>query len=49
MGITIDTIEPDAVLPSHSDVVVIGGGIIGIATALFLARDGVSVTLCEKR
>lgn len=48
MGITIDTIEPDTALPSHSDVVVIGGGIIGITTALFLARDGVSVTLCEK-
>lgn len=48
MGITIETIDPDAELPASSDVVVIGGGIIGIMTALFLAREGVSVTVCEK-
>ena len=48
MGITIETIEPDPSLPAASDVVVIGGGIIGITTALFLAREGVSVTVCEK-
>lgn len=48
MGITIETIERDESLPAASDVVVIGGGIIGIATALFLAREGISVTVCEK-
>ena len=48
MGITIETIEPDAARPASSDVVVIGGGIIGIMTALFLAKDGISVTVCEK-
>jgi glycine/D-amino acid oxidase-like deaminating enzyme len=48
MGITIETIDPDTSLPASSDVVVIGGGIIGIMTALFLAKDGVSVTVCEK-
>lgn len=48
MGITIETIAPDATLPKSSDVVVIGGGIIGIMTALFLAKDGISVTVCEK-
>lgn len=48
MGITIETIEPETALPARSDVVVIGGGIIGIMTALFLAHDGVSVTVCEK-
>ena len=37
-----------APLPDAADVVVIGGGIAGVATALYLARDGLSVVLCEK-
>jgi len=37
-----------APLPGASDVVIIGGGIIGVSTALFLARQGVRVTLLEK-
>lgn len=36
------------VVPPSADVVIIGGGIIGASTALFLARKGVSVVLCEK-
>jgi glycine/D-amino acid oxidase-like deaminating enzyme len=35
-------------LPSCVDVAIIGGGIVGCATAYFLARQGVSVLLCEK-
>lgn len=35
-------------LPNSADVVVIGGGVIGVTTALFLARAGVSVVLLEK-
>lgn len=35
-------------LPAQTDVVVIGGGVIGVTTALFLARAGVSVLLLEK-
>lgn len=35
-------------LPDAVDVVVIGGGIIGVCTAYELARTGVRVLLCEK-
>jgi glycine/D-amino acid oxidase-like deaminating enzyme len=34
--------------PSDTDVVVIGGGVIGVCTALYLARAGRRVTLLEK-
>ena len=34
--------------PHNSDVVIIGGGIIGVSTAYFLAKEGVKVCLCEK-
>lgn len=34
--------------PASSEVVIIGGGIIGITTALFIARKGVAVTVVEK-
>ena len=42
------SVSADASLPKHVDTVVIGGGIIGAATAYFLAERGVSVALCEK-
>lgn len=35
-------------LPGQVDVAVIGGGVVGVCTALFLAEAGVSVVLCEK-
>jgi glycine/D-amino acid oxidase-like deaminating enzyme len=35
-------------LPESVDVVVIGGGVIGISTAWFLAQSGVSVLVCDK-
>jgi glycine/D-amino acid oxidase-like deaminating enzyme len=34
--------------PKQADVVIIGGGVIGVCTALFLARAGQKVVLCEK-
>jgi glycine/D-amino acid oxidase-like deaminating enzyme len=34
--------------PTSCDVVVIGGGVIGVMTAWFLAERGLAVTLCEK-
>src|ERR1700730_8047671 len=36
-------------LPSSADVVVIGGGIVGAATAFFARRAGLSVVIVEKR
>jgi glycine/D-amino acid oxidase-like deaminating enzyme len=48
MGPVIDPVTTDETVPLRADVVVIGGGIIGISAALFLARQGVSVALCEK-
>lgn len=41
-------IKSNTTLPSQVDVVVIGGGIIGVATTLSLAEHGVRVALCEK-
>ncbi|MFG6079323.1 NAD(P)/FAD-dependent oxidoreductase [Paracoccus litorisediminis] len=34
--------------PAQADVVIIGGGIAGVMTALYLAEAGQRVTLCEK-
>ncbi len=39
---------PPASIPDKADVVVIGGGIVGVSTAWFLAKQGVRVVLCEK-
>ena len=41
-------LEKPASIPDAADVVIIGGGIVGVSTAWFLSRQGVSVTLCEK-
>ena len=40
--------EPPESIPDSADIVIIGGGIVGVSTAWFLARQGVKVALCEK-
>ncbi|WP_240159229.1 FAD-binding oxidoreductase [Burkholderia sp. Ax-1724] len=35
-------------LPTEAEVVIIGGGIIGVCTALYLAQQNVRVVVCEK-
>ena len=39
--------EPSKI-PSKADVVIIGGGIVGISAAYYLAKEGIDVCLCEK-
>jgi glycine/D-amino acid oxidase-like deaminating enzyme len=47
--ITIDTpVEFDDGLPESVDVIVIGAGVIGVFSALYLARLGKRVLVCEK-
>lgn len=48
MRLKPDPVERDHALPRETDVVVIGGGIVGVSAALYLARKGLQVTLCEK-
>ena len=44
----LQAIDYDETLPAQADVVVIGGGVAGVSTALSLAEKGVSVAVCEK-
>jgi glycine/D-amino acid oxidase-like deaminating enzyme len=48
MGPQVETVANDTALPAEVDVVVVGGGIIGVSTALYLSDKGLRVALCEK-
>ncbi|KGT93862.1 D-amino acid oxidase [Erwinia typographi] len=48
MGPGVDLVPSSEIFPSQAEVVVIGGGIIGVATALSLARRGIKTVLLEK-
>jgi glycine/D-amino acid oxidase-like deaminating enzyme len=48
MSPPVDPVQSDPKLPKTTDVVIIGGGIIGSATAYFLAKRGLSVAVVEK-
>ena len=48
MPIELDATGPADPLPAQAEVVVVGGGIAGVATALELAERGRRVVLCEK-
>jgi glycine/D-amino acid oxidase-like deaminating enzyme len=48
MAPRVDPVAADETLPARADVVVVGGGIIGVSAALSLAEQGFSVALCEK-
>jgi glycine/D-amino acid oxidase-like deaminating enzyme len=43
-----DPVQHSGPIPDASEVVIIGGGIVGVCTAIFLANRNVQVTLLEK-
>ncbi|MSP00870.1 MAG: FAD-binding oxidoreductase [Acetobacteraceae bacterium] len=48
MSPPVDPVQSDPSLPARTTVVIVGGGIVGVCTAFFLAREGIPVVLCEK-
>ncbi|MBT9385385.1 FAD-binding oxidoreductase [Pseudooceanicola sp. CBS1P-1] len=48
MSPKVDQVVTQDVLPDSADVVIVGAGIVGITTALFLAERGLRVTVLEK-
>ncbi|BBK40210.1 D-amino-acid oxidase [Allostella vacuolata] len=48
MSPRVDPVQSDEKLPSRTEVVVVGAGIIGVSAALALAERGIPTVLCEK-
>ena len=48
MGAPLQHIATNSPLPAEADAVVIGGGIVGVFAAYYLAQQGLSVALVEK-
>ena len=48
MAPRVDPVPSDEALPARADVVIVGGGIIGVSAALSLAQKGISAVVCEK-
>src|ERR1700682_2263129 len=48
MAPRVDPVRSDDAIPARAGVVIVGGGIIGACTALFLAQKGIKSVPCEK-
>ncbi|MBV9748964.1 MAG: FAD-binding oxidoreductase [Acetobacteraceae bacterium] len=48
MSPPVNKVQSDPALPASADIVVIGGGIVGVSAAYYLAKKGHSVALVEK-
>jgi glycine/D-amino acid oxidase-like deaminating enzyme len=48
MGPPVDAVPCSETLPDSTEVLIIGGGIIGVSAALTLAERGIPVVICEK-
>lgn len=48
MPVPVTTVHSDLALPRRVAVAIVGGGVIGVTAALFLAEKGISVALFEK-
>ena len=48
MGPQVESVIANTETPAEADVIIVGGGIIGVSSALYLAKRGLKVVLCEK-